>query len=177
VADGNILMGVIGRPHGVRGLVRVQSYTEEAAGLSRYNPLLDERGRTWTLAWKGEGVAELRDAQGVAVADRTAAEKLVNLRLYAPRDRMPPTDADDYYIADLIGLRAVDAGGAELGRVTAVHDYGAGTSLEIMSQGAALLVPFTRAVVPVVDVAGGRITVRQPEEIEVRELATGEPAA
>jgi len=170
-------MGVIGRPHGVRGLLRVQSFTEDAAGLSRYNPLLDERGRTWTLTWKGEGVAELRDAHGVALADRTAAEKLVNVRLYAPRARMPATTDDDYYIADLIGLLALDRDGAELGRVTAVHDYGAGTSLEIVADGSSLLVPFTRAVVPVVDVAGGQITVHAPDEIEVREMAPGETVA
>jgi 16S rRNA processing protein RimM len=170
-------MGVIGRPHGVRGLLRVQSFTEDAAGLSRYNPLLDERGRTWTLIWKGEGVAELRDADGVAVPDRTAAEKLVNVRLYAPRARMPATGEDDYYIADLIGLVALDRDGTEIGCVTAVHDYGAGTSLEIAADGASLLVPFTRAVVPVVDVALGQITVHAPDEIEVRELETGEQVA
>ncbi len=170
-------MGVIGRPHGVRGLLRVQSYTEDAAGLSRYNPLLDERGRRWTLTWKGDGVAELRDEDGVAVPDRTAAEKLVNLRLYAPRARMPATAADDYYIADLIGLLARDPDGGELGRVAAVHDYGAGTSLEIVAEGASLMVPFTRAVVPVVDVEGGRITIHAPDEIEMREIETGEKAA
>jgi 16S rRNA processing protein RimM len=164
-------MGVIGRPHGVRGLLRVQSFTAEASDLPQYNPLLDERGRAWTLAWKGEGLAELRDAEGRPVADRTAAEKLVNLRLYSPRDRLPATGADDYYIADLIGLLALDAGGVELGRVAAVHDYGAGTSLEINGDGASLMVPFTRAAVPVVDVEGGRITVHPPEEIEAREQA------
>jgi 16S rRNA processing protein RimM len=171
VADGNILMGVIGRPHGVRGLLRVQSFAAVASDLPRYNPLLDERGRAWTLAWKGEGLAELRDEQGHAVADRTAAEKLVNLRLYAPRDRLPATGPDDYYIADLIGLLALDANGAELGHVAAVHDYGAGTSLEIAGAGDPLLVPFTRAAVPVVDIAGGQITVHPPQEIDVREEA------
>jgi 16S rRNA processing protein RimM len=177
MADGNILMGVIGRPHGVRGLLRVQSFTADTADLPRYNPLLDERGRTWTLAWKGEGFAELRDADGHPVADRTAAEKLVNLRLYAPRDRLPATGPDDYYIADLIGLLALNADGTELGHVTAVHDYGAGTSLEIAANGQALMVPFTRAAVPVVDIAGGQITVHLPEEIEVREIEVQEVGA
>jgi 16S rRNA processing protein RimM len=168
---GNILMGVIGRPHGVRGLLRVQSFTAAPADLARYNPLVDDRGRVFSLSWKGEGVAELRDAEGRPVADRTAAEKLVNVRLFAPRDRLPATDPDDYYIADLIGLRAVNADGAEIGRVAAVHDYGAGTSLEIEAGGGSLLVPFTQASVPAVDVAGGQITVHPPEEIEVREQA------
>jgi 16S rRNA processing protein RimM len=171
VAGDNILMGVIGRPHGVRGLLRVQSFTADAADLARYNPLLDDRGRAWTLAWKAEGVAELRDAEGRPLPDRTAAEKLVNQRLYAPRDRLPPTDPDDFYLADLIGLRARTADGATRGRVTAVHDYGAGTSLEIATDAASILVPFTRAAVPVVDLAAGEITIDPPEEIEVREHA------
>jgi 16S rRNA processing protein RimM len=164
-------MGVIGRPHGVRGLLRVRSYTSEAAELPRYNPFVDDRGRIWNVAWKGDGVAEVRDSAGKPVADRTEAEKLVNVRLYVPRERLPATDPDDYYIADLVGMRAVRADGGELGRVVAVHDYGAGTSLEIAGGASAFMVPFTQACVPVVDVAGGTLTVQPPEEIEVREQA------
>jgi 16S rRNA processing protein RimM len=164
-------MGVIGRPHGVRGLLRVQSYTSDAADLPRYNPFVDDRGRVWNVAWKGEGVAEVRDVAGKAVADRTEAEKLVNVRLYVPRERLPATDPDDYYIADLVGMRAVRADGGSLGAVIAVHDYGAGTSLEIVGEAGAVMVPFTQACVPVVDVAGGCVTVSLPDEIEVREQA------
>jgi 16S rRNA processing protein RimM len=168
VADGNILMGVVGRPHGVRGLLRVHSFTAEPAELIRYAPLVDERGRVWSLAWRSEGVAELRDAAGKPVADRTEAEKLTNLRLFAPRDRLPPVeDADEFYLADLIGLLAVDTGGAELGRVAAVHDYGAGASLEIVKGAESFFVPFTRDVVPVVDVPGGQVTIAMPDEVEV----------
>src|SRR5579875_3026360 len=108
-------MGVIGRPHGVRGLVRVHSYAEE--DLASYSPLLDEQGRAWTLAWRGEGIAELRDAAGLPVPDRTAAERLVNVKLYIERDRLPATEADDFYLADLVGLEAVGADGKALGRV------------------------------------------------------------
>jgi 16S rRNA processing protein RimM len=174
VADGNILMGVVGKPHGVRGLLHVHSFTAEPTDLTRYAPLVDERGRTWSLAWRGEGLAELRDAAGRAVADRTEAEKLVNLRLFAPRDRLPPiADADEFYLADLIGLLAVDAAGRALGRVAAVHDYGAGASLEIARPRAnggsdSVFVPFTRAAVPVVDIPGGQVTILPPDEIEVR---------
>jgi 16S rRNA processing protein RimM len=153
VADGNILMGVVGKPHGVRGLLHVHSFTAEPADLTRYAPLVDERGRVWSLAWKRDGVAELRDAAGRVVADRNEAEKLVNLRLFAPRDRLPPVqDADEFYLADLIGLLAVDAAGAGMGRVAAVHDYGAGASLEVVSGatgGDSMFVPFTREAVPV----------------------------
>ena len=164
-------MGVVGKPHGVRGLLRVHSFTADPADLARYNPLLDDRGRAWTIAWKGDGVAELRDADGNPVADRTAAEKRVNVRLHAARDSLPATDQDDFYIADLIGLMAIAADGSELGRIAEVHDYGAGTSLEIATETAPLLVPFTRACVPAVDIVAGRVTVLPPDEIEVREQA------
>ncbi len=165
-------MGVVGRPHGVRGLVHVHSYTAEPAELARYNPLLDEAGGTWSLAWRGEGVAELRDGRGRPVADRTEAERLVNTRFYVERHRLPAADADEFYLADLVGMQAQDASGAPLGTVTAVHDYGAGTSLEIARAAAnALVVPFTRACVPLVDVAAGYLTVTPPAEIEMREVA------
>lgn len=171
--DTRILMGVVGRPHGVRGLVRVHSYTADPADLPGYGPLSDDSGRSWTLAWRGEGIAELTDAQGQRVPDRTAAERLVNIRLYVERDRLPPPeDEEEYYLSDLVGLQAEALDGRALGRVAVVHDYGAGTSLEIVGHGVPLLVPFTRAAVPVVDVAAGRITVDPPDEIIVAEKLT-----
>lgn len=163
-----ILMGVIGRPHGVRGLVHVQSYTAEPTDLAGYAPLQDEQGRAWTLAWRGEGVAALSDAEGRALPDRSAAERLTNTRLYVERSRLPPPEPDEFYLADLVGLTAHDAMGQTLGRVVVVHDYGAGTSLEIERDGAAaLLVPFTRACVPSVDPAGGTLVVVPPDEVLV----------
>ena len=158
-----ILLGVVGRPHGVRGLLHVHSYTADPVALAEYGALLDEAGRSWTLAWRGEGVAELRDASGRAVADRTAAERLVNTKLYVERERLPQPDKDEFYLADLVGLSAVTADGSVLGQVDTIHDYGAGVSLEIGS----LLIPFTRACVPVVDVAGGRVVIVPPAEIVV----------
>ena len=160
-------MGVVGRPHGVRGLVHVHSYTAEPADLAGYGPLLDDAGRTWTMAWRGAGVAELRDAAGQALADRAAAERLTNTRLYVDRDRLPPPDADDFYLSDLVGMRAADPAGRALGRVTTVHDYGAGASLEIAGEGAPLLVPFTRACVPHIDAASGALVVVLPDEVVV----------
>ena len=163
-----ILMGVVGRPHGVRGLLHVHSYTANPADLAGYGPLLDDGGRSWTLAWRGEGVAALSDAAGNPVADRSAAERLTNTRLYVERDRLPPPEPDEFYLADLVGMAALDAAGQIVGRVTAVHDYGAGTSLEIDRAGAApLLVPFTRDCVPRIDLAAGALTVRPPDEILV----------
>ena len=168
-----ILMGVVGRPHGVRGLVHVHSYTAEAADLAQYNPLLDEMGNAWTLAWRGgEGVAELRDAKGRPVADRTQAERLVNTKFYVERHRLPAADSDEFYLADLVGLAAHDHAGHAIGRVSAVHDYGAGTSLEIERPAAnPLIVPFTQAAIPHIDVAAGHLTVVPPHEVEMREVA------
>jgi len=161
-----ILMGVIGRPHGVRGLVNVHSYADE--DLAGYAPLLDEQGRAWSLVWRGDGVAELRDAAGTPLPDRTAADRLVNAKLYVERDRLPAADEDDFYWSDLVGMVAVAAGGETLGRVVQVHDYGAGPSLEIARDGKpSLLVPFTKACVPTIDLAGRTITVLPPDEIEV----------
>jgi len=172
VPDSRILLGVIGRPHGVRGLVRVASYTADPADLAAYGPLSDAKGRCFVLAWRGEGIAEVSeivDSKPVKLADRTAAEKLTNTRLFIERDRLPPPEDDEFYLADLIGLAAVDASGAALGDVVAVHDYGAGTSLEITgAAGTPLIVPFTGACVPVVDIAAGRLTVNPPEELLVQ---------
>ncbi len=159
-------MGVIGRPHGVRGLVHVHSYAD--GDLARYRPLRDEAGREWTLAWRSEGVAELRDASGRPLTDRTAAEKLTNVKLYVERALLPaPEQEDDFYLSDLVGLEAVTPDGAALGRVVWVHDYGAGASLEIAGNGPARLVPFTRACVPEVAVATGKLTVVPPIEIDL----------
>jgi 16S rRNA processing protein RimM len=164
VPEALVLMGVIGRPHGVRGLAHVRSYTAEPADLPGYGPFSDGAGRCFTLRWAAEGIAaitELVDGAARPVADRTAAERLVNTRLFVARARLPATDEDEFYLADLVGLEAVGADGAVLGQVAAVHDYGAGASLEIGT----LLIPFTRACVPVVDLAAGRLVVAPPAEV------------
>ncbi len=157
---------MIGRPHGVRGLVHVQSYTADPADLAGYGALSDGSGRTWTLAWRSAGVAELRDADGRPLADRTAAEALTNVKLFIDRDRLPEPEAEEFYLSDLVGLQAVAADGAALGRVLTVHDYGAGTSLEI-SGGVPMIVPFTKACVPTIDLAAGHLVIVPPAEVVV----------
>ena len=171
-----ILLGVIGRPHGVRGLVHVTSHTADPAALAAYGPLSDDKGRRFTLAWRGEGVAEVsevRDDASARVTDREAAGRLTNTRLYIERARLPAPEVDEFYLADLIGLEALDAAGDVLGRVAAVHDYGAGASLEIARKGASLIIPFTRAAVPEIDVAGGRVLVSVPDEVEAEGAGDG----
>ncbi len=171
MADARVLLGVVGRPHGVRGLVHLHSYTADPADLVAYGALADETGRRWTVEWRGAGVAVLRDADGRALADRSAAERLVNTRLYVERGQLPAPDDDEFYLADLVGVVAVTPDGRPMGQVDAVHDYGAGASLEI----GALLVPFTRACVPEVDVVGGRIVVAMPDEVVVSEAGFPAP--
>ena len=118
----------------MRGLVRVTSHTADPADLTGYGPLSDPPGRRFIVRWMGEGIAEVSeiiDGKPVKLADRTAAERLTNTKLFIERDRLPAPDADEYYLADLIGLTAVGSDGAPIGVVSAVHDYGAGASLEI----------------------------------------------
>ena len=163
-------MGVVGRPHGVRGPVRVHSYTADPADLAGYGPLLDDAGRSWTLAWRASGVAELRDAAGQVLPDRAAAERMVNTKLWV--DRLPAPEEGEFYLADLVGMTALDPAGTPIGRVAVVHDYGAGTSLEIERPGAApLLIPFTHACVPHVDPAASTLVVVEPDEVLVEDTA------
>ena len=118
-----ILLGVVGRPHGVRGLVRVHSYTADPAALAGYGPLLDDRGRSWTIAWRGDGIAELRDAAGRPPPDRTAAEALVNTRLYLDRDRLPPPE-EDADTGTLTGEQFARASGLEAGQLADCVQFG-----------------------------------------------------
>ncbi len=168
-----ILLATIGRPHGTSGLVHVTCYAADPASLARYRPLEDEAGRQYRLSWAKEGIARLSilasgpvlsSSRDQPIRDRTAAAGLVNRKLFVARSSLPPTNPEEFYLADLIGLAAFDAAGESLGVVSAVHDYGAGASLEI----GPLMIPFTRAAVPEVDLGAGRITVAPPPEIETR---------
>jgi 16S rRNA processing protein RimM len=159
---GHVLVGAIAGAFGVRGEVRLKSFCAEPAAIAGYAPLVAEDGRAF-------GVTLVRPLAGAfaarltGVADRDAAEALRGARLYAPRDRLPPLGEDEFYHADLIGMEAVDPGGGPLGRVRAVHDHGAGDLIEIARPGGRdLLVPFTRAAVPTVDLAARRMVVDPP---------------
>ncbi len=162
MAPAMILLGEIGRPHGVRGLVRVRSFTAEPMGLAAYGPLFSEDGtRRFELTLLAEDLAKLE-----GVADRDAAARLTGTKLYVPREALPdPDEEDEFYLADLEGLLAQGEDGAPLGRITAVEDHGAGAFL-VLEDGR--LVPFTKAAVPVVDVAAGHVVVIPPAETEAR---------
>lgn len=176
MGEGRILLGVIGRPHGVKGLVRVQSFTADPCAIADYGPLADEAGRRFVLRVVMHGTMPVCAIDGVA--DRDAAARLTGTRLYADRAQLPAlADPDEFYRADLIGLAAVDPEGRVLGRVTTVEDYGAGTFLEIAADDGLLTVPFTRASVPLVDLPRGRLVVIPPAEVVVPPLAAGEREA
>lgn len=167
-----VLLGLVVGAHGIKGLVRVLSYTEEPADIAAYGALADETGRRMTLAVAGRapGTKAVLIARVAGVADRNAAEALKGRRLYVHRAALPRlADADEFYRSDLVGLEAVGADGGPLGRVTGVLNYGAGDVLEIQRNGRApLLVPFTRSAVPRVDLAAGRLVVVPPEEVDAR---------
>ena len=175
IPSGRIQLGVIGRAHGVRARVKITSHTADPADLTAYGPLSDAEGRLYMLSWKGDGIAEIARVVGgvpVKVTDRTQAEKLTNTKLFVDRSALPLAGEDEFYLTDLIGMTAVDPVGASVGTVSAVHDYGAGASLEITGSGAPVIVPFTAACVPTVDIAAGKLVVTMPDEIEVHPEAS-----
>jgi 16S rRNA processing protein RimM len=160
-----VLLGVVAAAHGVRGEVRIRSFCAEPADIGAYGPLSDEQGtRTFTV--RPERVSSRGDviARIDGVADRTAAEALRGLRLYAARTALPPPGPGEWYEDDLVGLAARGPDGRTWGTVLAVHDFGAGTVLELSGgeHGRSFMVPFSDAAVPAVDVEGGTITVDPP---------------
>lgn len=160
-----VLLGEIGRPHGVRGLVRLHAYTVDPMAIGAYGPLTDEAGtRRFAVTPLPGGLGRVE-----GVADRDAAARLTGTRLYVERARLPPPeDPEEFLLCDLVGMTALAEDGTLLGTVRAVEEYGAGPFLVIASEGSERLVPFTRAAVPVVDTAAGRLTVSPPAEIEAR---------
>jgi 16S rRNA processing protein RimM len=162
-----ICVARIGAAHGVRGAVKLWTFTEDPLAVTRYGPLATKDGsRLFELAQ----VREARDhlvATFKGVTTRNDAERLNGIELYVARDRLPATDEDEYYHADLIGLAAITTAGEPLGDVVAIHNFGAGDIIEIAPPaGTTIMLPFSNAVVPTVDIAGGRVVITLPEEIE-----------
>ena len=158
-----VCVGRIAGAHGVRGWVRITSYTEEPTNVAAYGPVSDD---------KGEHMFELevmRMAKAHVVAriegvdDRDAAEALRGTRLFVPRDALPAPDPDEFYFDDLVGLPVETVAGDALGKVLSVQDFGSGAMLEVgKNRGATILVPFTHDVLPVVDLAAGLIAIDPP---------------
>jgi 16S rRNA processing protein RimM len=162
-----ICVARIGAAHGVRGAVKLWTFTEDPLAVNRYGPLTTKDG---TRQFEVTHAREAKDhlvATLKGVTTREDAERLNGIELYIARDKLPATDDDEYYHADLIGLAAVTPANEPIGRVIAIHDFGAGTIIEIAPpQGTTLLLPFTNAVVPTVDLANGRVVIELPAEID-----------
>lgn len=166
-----ICLGVVVGAHGLGGAVRVKCFTERPADIATYGPLWDEAGtRQFALRVLSEtkGVAT---AKIEGISSRDAAEALKGLRFMLDRDALPEPDEEEYYAADLVGLRAEGNDGRAYGTVAGLYDFGGGDILEIKGPEGAMLVPFTKAAVPVVDVNGGRIVIDPPAEVEMERAA------
>jgi 16S rRNA processing protein RimM len=163
--NSKIRVGRIGAAHGVRGEVRLWSFTEDPMAVASYGPLETEDG---ARQFEIEALRPAKDfmvARIAGIGSRDEAASLRNLDLFVPRGRLPPIeDADTFYYADLVGLAAVTEDGAALGTVAAVHNFGAGDLIEIATTAGSepLLLPFTEAVVPEIDMAARRIVVVLP---------------
>jgi 16S rRNA processing protein RimM len=168
VAD-RICVARIGAAHGVRGEVKLWSFTQDPTAVASYGPLETHDG---TRRFEIEALRPAKDhfvARITGVTDRDAAEELRNLELYVPRARLPEIEeADTFYHADLVGLEAVTKNGETVGTVSAVHNFGASDVIEIKpaAGGEPLLMPFTDATVPEIDLAARRIVVVPPAETE-----------
>jgi len=173
VTGARICLGVVAGAHGVRGLVKIKSFTEAPKDLIAYGPLSDEAGtRHFEITVKGMAKGSILAAM-TGINDRDAAQALKGTGLYVARTALPaPEDEEDYYHADLVGLLAEGRDGGKIGKVTAVYNFGAGDLLEIMRAegGGEILIPFTKAAVPEVDLEGGRLVIEPPVEV------TAEPA-
>lgn len=161
MSENRICLATIGAPHGVKGEVRVKSHTGDPLAFGDYGPLTDTAGREYK-------VLEVRPSKTVVVArfkgitTREQAEALNGTDLFIDRDMLPDEELeeDEFFHEDLIGLAVRDMEGVTIGKVTALHDFGGGDLLEITFAGRrGVMVPFTKAAVPVIDIAGGFVTV------------------
>lgn len=169
MAPQRVLVGIVVGAQGVRGRVRIKSFTQDPMAVGAYGPLADEAGkRSFTLRAiglsRGAVLAEI-----AGLADRNAAEALKGTKLYVERSALGGTDEGEYFEADLIGLKAEDGEGRVLGRVKALFNFGAGPLVELEDEaGKTQMLAFTDANVPLVDIGGGRIVVNLPVEVEAR---------
>lgn len=167
--DNKLLMGRIGAAHGIKGEVRIQSFTEDPLALASYGPLSTNKPGLMIRILAARTTTNVLVARLEGINDRNAAEKLNGVELYVDRALLPDTDDDDdFYHADLIGLKARLADGSEIGEVMAVPNFGAGDLLEIRDprSGDTYLYPFSKAVVPEVRIADGYLLIDPPIEAE-----------
>jgi 16S rRNA processing protein RimM len=165
MSDDKVCVGALAGAYGVRGELRVKSFCAVAEDIEKYSPLSDESGKRLFHLALIRPISNGFVARISEVATKEEADALKGVKLFAGRDRLPSLPDDEYYHADLIGLTVLDSGGSVLGVVKAVQDHGAGDLLEVQRPGSSetVLLPFTRAAVPTVDLAAGRIIADPPE--------------
>jgi 16S rRNA processing protein RimM len=180
-SDKLLLLGAILGAHGIKGEVKVKSFAAKPADIAAYGPLCDAKEKRrfeLSIAGTADATRGILIARIAGVADRNAAEALKGTELYVAREKLPHlADTDEFYFADLVGLLAVDANGKAFGRIVSVDNYGAGDLLLVAPEGDAdsFVVPFTKAFVPVVDVAAGKVQLNLPEDFF--EIPEGEAEA
>ena len=156
MSDKRILLGRILGPHGLKGEVKIKSFTEAPLDIASYGAVIASDGRLFELVQaRMQGEIVVAAIQGIA--DRTSAESLRGLELSVDRSDLPEPDDDEFYHADLIDLPVLDASGGEVGRVVAFHNFGGGDVMEMRRGTASIFVPFTQKMVLTVDVKGGRV--------------------
>lgn len=167
MSEARICVGAIAGAFGVNGEVRLKSFTAEPEAIAGYGPFHDEAGARQFEIEITHPINNGFAARIAGVRTKEEADALRGLRLFADRDALPSLPDDEFYYADLIGLEVVDTGGQVLGKVSAVHNHGAGDLLEVTGPGlkTPALLPFTRAAVPTVDLAAGRIVTDPPDGV------------
>ena len=166
-----VCLGAFAGAHGVKGDVRIRAFTETAEGIAAYGPLHTEDGRMFTFKILGVPKPGLVLARAPEIATREAAQALSGARLYVERSALPAPAGGEYYVEDIVGLAAVDEDGGALGRIAAMHNFGAGDILELERlAGGTVFVPFSDAAAPEIDIPAGRIVIAraflQPPEPE-----------
>lgn len=163
-----ICVGAIAGSFGVKGEVRLKSFCSDPEALASYGPLFTEDGKRSFTVKLTRAVAGGLGARLSSVETKEQADALRGVSLYVDRAKLPSLPDDEYYHTDLIGLEVRDTGGVLVGKVVGVHNHGAGDLLEIMGSGmkSALLLPFTHAIIPTVDLSAGRIVADLPEGLD-----------
>jgi 16S rRNA processing protein RimM len=160
-----LCVGVVTGPHGVRGQVRIKGFTANPEDIAAYGALSDQTGtKTYVVKVTGTAAKGALIASLTGIDNRNKAEAIKGLKLYVPRSALPEPEEEEYYHADLIGLSVQTVDGLELGVVRTIYDFGAGDVIEVENgERKTIVVPFTKAAVPVVDLAAGRLIVDPPE--------------
>jgi len=166
----DVLIAAVIGAHGLKGEVKVKTFTATPDALARYRTLHAKDGRVFTIAQLRPGKADEAVATLAEVVDRNTAESLRGLELFVKRDALPAPDENEFYHADLIGLTAMDEADRVIGTIRAIHNYGAGDVIEIArGDGDTVMLPFVKDFVPLVDLKAGRVVIAEPAEVETGE--------